>query len=116
MGDFNGHITKSEERMGEWKTDRNGERLINLINQEELEILNFSQYCKRKWTWIRKDNKSVIDYIISDRSMGKNIKEVEIDEESTKWGIGVDHSWIQVTMGMKTITEHRREPYQNNGK
>ena len=34
MGDFSGHVTKGEERVGEWETDRNGERLINLINQE----------------------------------------------------------------------------------
>ena len=65
MGDFNGHITKNQERIGEWERDRNGERLINLVNQEALEIINFPQQGKGKWAWMRKNSKSLIDYIIS---------------------------------------------------
>ena len=44
------------------------------------------------------------------------MNEMEIDEEAKKWGIGTDHSWIQVTIDMKMITERRREPYKKQSK
>ena len=88
LGDFNSHITRPEITGTNWKTDKNGERLVTLMKQEDLEIINFLQKCKGEWTWMRGKNKSIIDYVMADKDTTNNIMDMKINERAEKWSIG----------------------------
>ena len=93
MGDFNGHIHKDEGGPQiKHKTNRNGKLLIDYIKHNNLRLLNSEKVCQGTWTWMRADQKSVVDYILATEAT--DITEIRIDDTGEKWSIGSDHSWI----------------------
>ena len=100
-GDFNGHIKNEGDDINDWSGDTNGTRLLQLARTEDLEIVNFSPKCTGKWTWMRGTKKSQIDFVLADNKMTPHISQVIIDEDSEKWDIGADHSWMETTLKLE---------------
>ena len=81
LGDFNGHVTKTTCR-DEWiGANFNGNLLMDMVKTCELQFINEGIKCTGKWTWMRKDKKSVIDYVTMDGVMESNLLKMVIDEE-----------------------------------
>ena len=61
----------------------NGKLLVELLKEQELEILNFDNRCRGKWTHVVRTSKlsSVLDYAITNDTLAKHLKEVIIDED-----------------------------------
>ena len=57
VGDFNGHING----LGYQKQDRNGDMILEWINNNNMVLLNLDDKCEGNITWQRNEQKSVID-------------------------------------------------------
>ena len=96
MGDFNGHING----LGYQKQDRNGDMILEWINNNNMVLLNLDDKCEGNITWQRNEQKSVIDYIIVKGNIYKNIIKMEIDETKEKFDLS-DHNLIDVCMNFQ---------------
>ena len=45
---------------------------------------------------MRGKRKTTIDFILADSNNESEITKMHIDETGSKWGIGADHSWIEL--------------------
>lgn len=91
MGDLNSHISEKGEGINE-----NGKRLEKLVKEQGLEIANFMENCKGKWTYVEKMKrgaKTVIDYICISEEHKNDITSMWIDE-GRESGIESDHSLV----------------------
>jgi exonuclease III len=115
VGDFNGHIT--------WKTgpedvtplDRNGRRLTSIANNLELHIMNADKICEGKFTWMKRGQQSTIDYVLGGEEVRRKMTSMKIDEDSDKWTIGSDHSFIEVGINgnsKKRATPNKRKRWK----
>ena len=103
IGDFNGHIQTQEGgggRKTKQKTNRNGRRLLNMIKNTKLKILNGNYKVEGKWTWMRKTQKSEIDYIVTSESVENKLITGNIDDKGEIFTYNHDHSWIEVTVNI----------------
>jgi hypothetical protein len=100
IGDFNGHIKEGDGgvRQGDNRTDTNGQRIKNIMRSQNLIMMNKSTKCQGKWTFMRKNQKSIVDYVLADEDVAEQIKGMIIDDEAERWTIDSDHSWIQVEL------------------
>jgi hypothetical protein len=82
LGDLNGHISEKDGGIkgAHKKTNINGHRIVNLVKRFKMKIMNTDCRCEGKWTWMRRDQRSVIDYVISGELGKKNITKIIIDE------------------------------------
>ena len=72
----------------EWRAvDRNGKRVLKL-QEKGLQIINGSEKCEGKWTWMAGGRKSEIDYVLVDKQLEGKIVKMEIDEEGKNWKCG----------------------------
>ena len=69
------------------KTDFNGKRILKLIEQHNLILLNAKEDCNGKWTWMREHMKTMIDYALVNNNAAKDIVEMVIDDQADKWTI-----------------------------
>ena len=104
LGDFNARVSKSTDVddvigiFGEDTCNRSGNNLISFLNELELVICNGRQCVSEpEWTRVRPslDQKSVIDYIITDAQLLRESGDVCID--STDIGMS-DHflvCWVE---------------------
>ena len=81
IGDMNSKIDSVDEKIV--PRSSNGKLLLELVENQEMEILNFDQRCQGKWTHVVRttESASVLDYVIVSHSMAKHLKEITIDEE-----------------------------------
>ena len=81
VGDLNAKIEYLQGKI--MATSNSGKYLEEIIKNRNLEVLNFSDKCKGKWTHeVRTNkNKSVIDYVMVSETLKGATKEVIIDEE-----------------------------------
>ena len=59
LGDFNGHVGF----LGDQREDRNGKFVINLVNNNNMMMVNCDEKCKGMYTWGKRGQRSVIDYV-----------------------------------------------------
>ena len=61
----------------------NGKHLVQLVENQELEVLNFHKKCEGKWTHVIRTTgiSSVLDYIMTTKQVTNALQEVIIDEE-----------------------------------
>ena len=100
LGYFNGHVSKTtsqDECIGE---NFNGKLLMDMVKTCKLQLINEGIKCIGKWTWMRKDQKSVIDYVTMDGIMESNLLKMIIDEEGKNWLAGSDHSLIEIFLNL----------------
>ena len=85
MGDMNGHIGMLEEPI-----NRNGDLLLEFMEENRLENLNVT-VAEGRVTWMSKETKSAIDYILVNEKVRKHVKSMWIDEEGQ---IDSDHNML----------------------
>ena len=92
LGDFNGHVGF----LGYQKIDKNGEMIIEWMNDYNLTLLNAREETKGLYTWERGEQKSVIDYVLVNEEMELHIDKMEIDENKELMDIS-DHNLIKLS-------------------
>ena len=104
LGDFNAHIKEMEkDSQGNphHVTNKNGHRLQKLARTEDLAIMNNNNKTKGQWTWMRKTQKSVIDYILTSQKLEKRTREMIIDDKGEILAIKHDHQWMEITLNIE---------------
>ena len=91
LGDFNGHIGV----LGEQKLNRNGKRVIDIIENFNLNLLNLDDKCNGELTWAQGEYNSVIDFVLANEDMYKDFVQMDIDENWEKLNIS-DHNLINI--------------------
>ena len=100
LGDFNGHVTKTTSQ-DEWiGANFNVKLLMDMVKMCKLHLTNEGIKCTGKWTWMRKDKKSVIDYVTMNGVIESNLLKMVIDEEEKNWHAGSDHSLIELFLNL----------------
>ena len=61
LGDFSFKVGQIIEGNGEEAT-KSGKLLRNMIKENNMVLLNGKEYCKGKWTRVKGEKKSIIDY------------------------------------------------------
>ena len=81
IGDLNAKIELNEGKIEELTS--NGRHLAQLIENQQLDVLNFNKKCSGKWTHvIRTSNSSyVFDYVLTSKEVTNTVESVIIDEE-----------------------------------
>ena len=122
IGDFNAKIGEAVEG-NKTQVTKGGRQLLKLANKENMIILNtVKEKCKGVWTRVQGDEKSIIDYVLTDASSANTVKEMKIDEEK-QYGlhklykntatnenrkIYSDHNSILINLDFDTLTEEER--------
>lgn len=115
IGDLNGHIGKKEGgQQGIHETNKNGKRVLEIMERGKLKMINWSRKCEGKWTWMKRGQKSVVDYVMMDERTASRVKKMTIDETGEKWSINSDHNFIEVQLKIsKEIKDVVKEPQWN---
>ena len=105
IGDFNAKIG---EAVGGNKTQvtEGGRQLLKLANKENMIILNaVKEKCKRVWTRVQGEEKSIIDYVLTDASSANTVKEMKIDEEK-QYGLHELYKNTATNENRKVYSDH----------
>ena len=89
IGDFNGHIGI----LGEQNLDKNGQVILEWMNNYSLILLNSDDECRGTYTWSRGSQKSVIDYMLVNTKMYSHFQNMEVDEKQEKIDV-TDHNLL----------------------
>ena len=122
IGDFNAKIGEAVEG-NKTQVTKGGRQLLKLANKENMIILNtVKEKCKGVWTRVQGEEKSIIDYVLTDASSANTVKEMKIDEEK-QYGlhklyrntatnenrkIYSDHNSILISLDFDTPNEEER--------
>ena len=123
-GDFNAKIYIKQENCNQ-QTSRNGKHLEKQITDTEMIPITLET---TRGIWTRQhrqkpDDKSVIDYILTDKDTHNQVEETIIDEEGTHRIRGTndsDHNTILTTLNINIIHKPEKRTtwkkgHQNNG-
>ena len=83
IGDFNAKIGKEISKNNE-KVNNSGKMLLEVVKNNKLLIINAKEKCKGLWTRENSKNnleKAVLDYVICNEEMEKDIVKMVIDDE-----------------------------------
>ena len=76
LGDFNAKIGTAIEG-NKMQVTKGGRQLLKLANKENMVILNtVKEKCKGVWTRVQGEEKSIIDYVLTDTTSANTIKEM----------------------------------------
>ena len=80
IGDLNAKITTENQVIT--STSPNGKLLLKIIENQDLNVLNFDEKCDGKWTHVIRTTgaSSVLDYAMTSESLTQCIKGITIDE------------------------------------
>ena len=122
LGDFNAKIGAAIEG-NKTQVTKGGRQLLKLANKEDMVILNtVKEKCKGVLTRVQREEKSIIDYVLTDTTSANTIKEMKIDEvkqyglhklekntaTSENKKIYPDHNSILINLDFETPTEEQR--------
>ena len=81
IGDLNAKIEETPTKIA--SITSNGKLLLELINNQDLDVMNFNNKCKGKWTHVIRTTgaSSVLDYMLTDKTLTPVVKEMIIDED-----------------------------------
>ncbi len=110
LGDFNGHVGY----IGDQELNNNGNIVLNIQEQNNLILLNGDDKCEGTYTWNRdyRNQKSVIDYVFTNKPLYGHFINMKIDESQEKIDIS-DHNLIEIKLrynrtGGKTFSENKK--------
>lgn len=92
LGDFNGHVGF----IGPQLLDESGKRIIDLMEDYNLKMLNMEEGCRQMSTWQRGEQTSTIDFILCNEQMYRNFRSMEIDEDGEVINCS-DHNLLSAT-------------------
>ena len=107
LGDFNGHI----DGLGNQREDDSGRMVLEWVNEHSLILLNMDERCKGLLTWQRKEQASVIDFVMVNDRGYRWFEEMVIDQEREKFDLS-DHNMITVHLKVPMA----KAPNFNRGK
>ena len=75
IGDFNAHVGNGEYGIkgNSDKVNRNGRKLLDLMERRDLILVNNSDQCKGLWTRVSDTGKSAIDLVIVNECMMRSV-------------------------------------------
>ena len=73
--------------------NKNGELMLDLIDNNNLILLNGHPDCKGEVTWQQRERKSTIDYLIVDEEIHKRFKNMIIYERKEEFDLS-DHNMV----------------------
>ena len=116
VGDFNGHKERGIKGQGIRSiTDRNGQRVLGLINQYSLCLLNSQEnICTGTWTWRRRESKSIIDYAMISNDKQGQVQSMVIEDKGPGLATASDHSCIDVEIKIESPALRKRSMSQRN--
>ncbi len=81
VGDMNAKISNDNDQTTHGSP--NGKLLLEVVDAQQLEVLNFHQKCRGKWTHVIRTTgaSSVLDYIMTSQQISDCICELIIDED-----------------------------------
>ena len=81
IGDLNAKVDLIDEKIVPLSS--NGKLLLNVVNEHNLHVINFTEKCDGKWTHVIRttDERSVLDYLIASEVILESINEMVIDED-----------------------------------
>ncbi|XP_068205230.1 uncharacterized protein PF3D7_1120000-like [Palaemon carinicauda] len=106
MGDFNGHLGF----LGYQEENENGKKILEIINNKNLILLNVDEKCKGAYTWERGDQRSAIDLVLVNKEMYEYFDEMNIDEEKDEVDIS-DHNLTEVEVSVKATIENYKKGF-----
>ena len=86
-------------------TNTNGRRIMKLMDKGKIKMWNREDKCIGKWTRMRGEERSIVDYILGDQDTTENLRKMYIDDEG-KWACRSDHVWL--TAEVKWTKENTR--------
>ena len=92
VGDCNSHLNMVDHLR---QTDKNGERIIRLMEANNLICLNADGKCNGTYTWGARGIKSAIDLALVNTNMYEKIEKMDIDENQEKLAIS-DHNLLEI--------------------
>jgi exonuclease III len=93
MGDFNGHLRE----LGGVRTDQRGKHVKALAKFIGGAILNMSDKCQGKYTYMSGIRKTCIDYMIATDGLESHLRSIVIDENKS-YSPGSDHNLMYATL------------------
>ena len=99
LGDFNGHVGFK----GPQKLDKNGKIILDWLENFDLIMLNDDIDCEGLITWQRNEQKSVVDFVLVNKSMYNLYIDMKIDENKDIFDLS-DHNMIRVSIKIKACT------------
>ena len=81
VGDMNAKVKNKDGQITH--ASRNGKLLMEIVQNDQLEILNFHERCSGKWTHVIRTTgaASTLDYVITSNEVTKCVEKITIDEE-----------------------------------
>jgi exonuclease III len=112
MGDFNGKIGLNP--LNEDQTvDYNGQGLLNFCDATDLEILNLNDKCTGVYTWVRNQQRSVLDYVCVSQNVIDRLDNILIDDKGV-YHLGSDHNMIITTLKSNYPSSSNNKPVSNS--
>lgn len=106
IGDFNAHlIDEFGCEYSDKNLDANARLLQSFIASTDLSIGNTHPKCKGIWTWMRSQQKSIIDYVTLSPGLYQSINHIKIDDTNKRWTIASDHNWIEIDININNTME-----------
>ena len=96
MGDFNGHIGKAG--IGGNRADKRGKLLKEAWDKWGLILVNRSEKCQGRWTRMRGESKSEIDFVLIEEGCVERVNRMTIYEEGELGLHQSDHNWVEVNI------------------
>ena len=104
LGDLNGPVGF----LGTQVLDENGRKLLSLVEEYNLKILNMEDECRDRHTWQRGEQHSVIDFVLCNEPMYKYFNSMTIDQEKEVIDFS-DHNLITATAGFNIVQGNGRQ-------
>ena len=100
IGDFNAHISERDGgvqgQTDSTVTDRNGFRVLQLMEKHNLAMMNKNKKCEGKWTRMKGQEKSVIDFALGSEDCVQIMTRMKIDDGGEGIADSSDHNWIEL--------------------
>ena len=94
LGDFNG---KAAPFRNPEKASSNGNLIDNLVDATDMVLLNATDKCEGKVTWMRGVQQSTIDYAVCSQDLYPNVKSMLVDE-GHDYSLGSDHNFLIIDL------------------
>ena len=98
LGDFNAHLGF----LGPQKINREGKRVLDMILEYNLAILNCDMKCEGEITWSNKNSGSAIDFVLASMNIQKHFIHMKIDENKEEYDLS-DHNLITAVFEFKKM-------------
>ena len=107
LGDFNGHVGF----LGSQKEDKNGKFVSDLMSKNKMILLNCDEICSGLYTWGKREQKSVIDYVLVNSKMYQQVSKMIIDENQELLDLS-DHNMITVLIKCSGTPSYRKAVWE----